>query len=31
MGTVAPNRSGAAVEGCYPIICFLEAMPISSD
>jgi hypothetical protein len=31
MGTVASHRTGTAVEGCYPIICFLEAKPISSD
>jgi hypothetical protein len=31
MGTVASHRTGAAVDGCYPIICFLDAKPISSD
>src|SRR4030095_15717966 len=31
MGTVASHRAGTAVEECYPIICFLEAKPISSD
>ena len=31
MGTAASHSAGAAVEGCYPIICFQDAKPISSD
>ena len=31
MGTAASHSAGAAVEGCYPIIRFQDAKPISSD
>jgi hypothetical protein len=31
MGTAASHSAGAAVEGCYPIICFQDAKPISCD
>ena len=31
MGTAASHSAGAAVEGCYPIICFQDAKPIASD
>jgi hypothetical protein len=31
MGTAASHSARAAVEGCYPIIRFQDAKPISSD